>query len=97
MNNRKARLARTGKDARAAPEVENSLPEKQSGPAIKSNDSPESPSDDAPLQSHAGRDPQTTMWRGSAAETSSEVAAAKPTARPPSEFVQYAPGQLGRR
>ena len=45
LNNRKARLARTGKDVRAAPEVEAQVSEKQGGPILRSNGSPESPAE----------------------------------------------------
>ncbi|KAG8656856.1 nodulin homeobox isoform X2 [Manihot esculenta] len=43
LNNRKARLARAGKDVRASMEVDNAHSERQSGPAVRhSHDSPES-------------------------------------------------------
>lgn len=91
LNNRKARLARTGKDVRPTLEVDNSLPERQGGPVLRSNYSPESPGEDASVQPNAVRDPQAIMWRSSAAETS-EAALAE-GASGPSEFVQCEPGQ----
>ncbi|KAF7805508.1 nodulin homeobox isoform X2 [Senna tora] len=43
LNNRKARLARTARDVRAAVDVDYPVPDKQRGPALGSCDSPESP------------------------------------------------------
>ncbi|XP_024032046.1 nodulin homeobox [Morus notabilis] len=91
LNNRKARLARTGKDVRPTLEAENSFLEKQGGPILRSNYSPESPGEDATVQPNVGRDPQAMTWRTNAAETS-EVAPAE-AAFGPSEFVQCEPGQ----
>lgn len=91
MNNRKARLARTGKDVRPTLEAENSFPVKQGGPIQRSNYSPESPGEDATVQPNACRDPQAMTWRTNAAETS-EAAPAE-AAFGPSEFVQCEPGQ----
>ena len=91
LNNRKARLARTGKDVRATPEVENSFPEKQGGLGPRSSDSPGTPGEDASIQPNVGRDPQATMWRSSTAEKS-EASPAE-VAVSPSEFVQCEQGQ----
>ncbi|XP_061375735.1 nodulin homeobox-like [Gastrolobium bilobum] len=52
LNNRKARLARTARDVRAAADVDNPVPDKQRGPVIGSYDSPDSPGD----ASHAKKD-----------------------------------------
>lgn len=47
LNNRKARLARASKDARASSEADNSFTGKQSGPGLRqSHDSPDSPGED---------------------------------------------------
>ncbi|XP_028756976.1 nodulin homeobox [Neltuma alba] len=45
LNNRKARLARTARDVRAAADADASVPDKQKGPVLGSCDSPDSPSD----------------------------------------------------
>lgn len=46
MNNRKARLARTAKDVRTvAVDVDNPVSDKQGGPALGSNVSPDGPGD----------------------------------------------------
>ncbi|XP_054793939.1 nodulin homeobox-like [Prosopis cineraria] len=58
LNNRKARLARTARDVRAAADVDTSVPDKQKGPVLGSYDSPDSPSDasnarkELPIQSN---------------------------------------------
>lgn len=53
LNNRKARLARTAKDVRAAVgDADNPVPDKQRGPVPGSYDSPDSPGD----ASHARKD-----------------------------------------
>lgn len=91
LNNRKARLARTGKDVRATPDVENSFAEKQGGPGPRSSDSPGSPGEDASTQPNVGRDPQTMTWRSSTAETS-EASLAE-VAVSPTEFSQCEQGQ----
>lgn len=57
LNNRKARLARASKDARASSEADNSFTGKQSGPGLRqSHDSPDSPGEDhLPLNSRGTR------------------------------------------
>lgn len=45
LNNRKARLARTARDVKAAADVDYLAPDKQRGPVLGSYDSPDSPSD----------------------------------------------------
>ncbi|XP_062087013.1 nodulin homeobox isoform X2 [Humulus lupulus] len=60
LNNRKARLARTGKDVRASSEVDNSFPEKQGGPGPRSSASPGTPAEDQ----------QVVTWRSSTGEIS---------------------------
>lgn len=62
LNNRKARLARTGRDNRVSVEVENSFPEKQVGVGLRSNDTPESPGEDAyNIQHNTSREAQITL------------------------------------
>ncbi|KAF3436366.1 hypothetical protein FNV43_RR23458 [Rhamnella rubrinervis] len=62
LNNRKARLARTGRDIRVSVEVENSFPEKQVGAGLRSNDTPESPGEDAyNIQHNMSREAQITL------------------------------------
>lgn len=90
LNNRKARLARTSKDVRATSEADNSFPEKR-GPGRRSNDSPESPSGDAPIQPNAyrdRRDPQSTLRTNNAESSTAEVIAVGPA-----QFVECHPGQ----
>lgn len=88
LNNRKARLARTGKDVRATPEVESSFPEKQGGPGPRSSDSPGTPGEDASVQPNVGRDPQSITWRSSTVENSEASPAVGPT-----EFLQCEQGK----
>ncbi|KAL5561592.1 hypothetical protein UlMin_031339 [Ulmus minor] len=67
LNNRKARLARSGNNFRVASEVDNSLPDKRG--ALRSNDTPKSPAEDVATPSNVGRDPQIS-GRSSMAEIS---------------------------
>ncbi|KAF4357594.1 hypothetical protein F8388_007130, partial [Cannabis sativa] len=70
LNNRKARLARTGKDVRASSEVDNSFPEKQGGPGPRSSASPGTPAEDASTQPNVARDQQVVTWSSNTGEIS---------------------------
>ncbi|XP_015891659.3 nodulin homeobox isoform X1 [Ziziphus jujuba] len=90
LNNRKARLARTGRDHRATLEGETSFPDKQVGPGLRSHDTPESPGEDANIQSNSSRDPQTMLRSGAARITDSSPSEAVPMGLPE---LQTKPGQ----
>lgn len=80
LNNRKARLARTAKDVRPAPEVDNPF-----GRGQRSNNSPEGAGGDASAQLNVRRDPQV-MLRTGIGETS------ETNMTEPAEFVQCKQG-----
>ncbi|XP_062144604.1 nodulin homeobox-like isoform X2 [Alnus glutinosa] len=63
LNNRKVRLARAraAKAVRPVLEVENAIPDKQSEPPLRPNDSPESPGEDSHVPRKAGRDPESFL------------------------------------
>ncbi|XP_052302698.1 nodulin homeobox isoform X2 [Populus trichocarpa] len=91
LNNRKARLARAGKDVRAPMEVDNTFPEKQVGQA-QQQDTPESPSEDNITSSARGL--QNTSEIGVFGDPEAGIGLADFVDIGASEFVQCKPGQF---
>ncbi|KAL3572461.1 hypothetical protein D5086_026365 [Populus alba] len=91
LNNRKARLARAGKDVRAPMEVDNTFPEKQVGQAQR-QDMPESPSEDNITLSSRGH--QNTSEIGVFEDPEAGIGLADFVDIGASEFVQCKPGQF---
>ncbi|KAJ6873539.1 hypothetical protein NC651_032420 [Populus alba x Populus x berolinensis] len=91
LNNRKARLARAGKDVRAPMEVDNTFPEKQVGQAQR-QDTPESLSEDNITSSSRGL--QNTSEIGVFEDPEAGIGLADFVDIGASEFVQCKPGQF---
>ncbi len=93
LNNRKVRLARAraAKAVRAALEVENALPNKQSAPGLGSNDSPESPGEDSYASRDANGDPQGILRAGNG--ENSQTVQTNFIVAGRADFVQCKPGQ----
>ncbi|KAI5565301.1 hypothetical protein BDE02_14G115000 [Populus trichocarpa] len=91
LNNRKARLARAGKDVRAPMEVDNTFPEKQVGQA-QQQDTPESPSENNITSSARGL--QNTSEIGVFGDPEAGIGLADFVDIGASEFVQCKPGQF---
>ncbi|KAL9347808.1 hypothetical protein Peur_059174 [Populus x canadensis] len=91
LNNRKARLARAGKDVRAPMEVDNTFPEKQVGQAQR-QDTSESPSEDNITSSARGL--QNTSEIGVFGDPEAGIGLADFVDIGASEFVQCKPGQF---
>ncbi|XP_011033643.1 PREDICTED: uncharacterized protein LOC105132061 isoform X1 [Populus euphratica] len=91
LNNRKARLARAGKDVRAPMEVDNTFPEKQVG-QVQRQDTPESPSEDNTTLSAKGL--QNTSEIGVFGDPEAGIGLADFVDIGASEFVQCKPGQF---
>ncbi|CAK7348222.1 unnamed protein product [Dovyalis caffra] len=91
LNNRKARLARAGKDARAPMEVDNAFQEKQVG-QTRRHGSPESPSEDNVTSSARGL--QNTSEIGMYEDPEAGIGLADFVDIGASEFVQCKPGQF---
>ncbi|GMY16535.1 nodulin homeobox-like isoform X2 [Fagus crenata] len=93
LNNRKVRLARAraAKAVRAALEVENALPNKQSAPGLGSNDSPESPGEDSYASRNANGDPQGILRAGNG--ENSQTVQTNFIVAGRADFVQCKPGQ----
>ena len=90
LNNRKARLARTAKDARATSDVDNALPDKQDAPGPVSSNTV--PGEDANVPLNERRDTQSMLRIGRSGENS-DTAMADFVDIGPAEFVQCRPGQ----
>lgn len=90
LNNRKARLARSAKDAHATSDIDGALQDKQGGPGPVSGDSPV-PGEDTNVPSNERRDPQSMSRTGSGEK--SEASLAEFVDIGPAEFVQCRPGQ----
>lgn len=92
LNNRKARLARAAREARAPSEGENAYPDKPCGSSVGHfYDSPESPVDDfyVPLTTSRSSNQSTSKYSsGGMIRTSSE------TEMPSSDFVDFAAQQM---
>ncbi|XXG72328.1 hypothetical protein AAC387_Pa07g1456 [Persea americana] len=92
LNNRKARLARAAREARAPSEGENAYPDKPCGSSVgHCYDSPESPVDDfyVPLPTSRSSNQSTSKYSsGGMIRTSSE------TEMPSSDFVDFAAQQM---
>ncbi|CAI0541962.1 unnamed protein product [Linum tenue] len=99
LNNRKARLARAGKDARAPMEVDNaSSQEKQvgHGQQSRSRDSPESPAaeDNAPSSTRGGAVQSSSMKMGGTSESSTWIHTTRDlVSSGGTQPLQYTPGQ----
>ncbi|XP_038682212.1 nodulin homeobox isoform X2 [Tripterygium wilfordii] len=90
LNNRKARLARAGKEARAPAEVENSLPEKQGVPLLgHALDSTENPDED--LVPSSGRCPRSMSRIGLTEKSESNLKEVVDTGA--ARFLRCKPGQ----
>ncbi|XP_062171969.1 nodulin homeobox isoform X3 [Alnus glutinosa] len=90
LNNRKARLARSAKDAHATSDIDVALPDKQGGPGPVSGDSLV-PCEDTNLPLNERRDPQSMSRTGSGEKA--EASLAEFVDIGPAEFVQCRPGQ----
>ncbi|XP_059429522.1 nodulin homeobox-like isoform X2 [Corylus avellana] len=90
LNNRKARLARSAKDAHATSDIDSALPDKQGGPGAVPGDLPV-PGEDAIVPSNERRDPQSMSRTGSGEKTESSLAEFVDIG--PAEFVERRPGQ----
>ncbi|KAJ6680245.1 NODULIN HOMEOBOX [Salix purpurea] len=91
LNNRKARLARAGKDVRAPMEVDNTFPEKQLGQEQR-QDTPESPGEDKITSSARGL--KNTSEIGVFEDPEAGIGLADFIDIGASESVQCKPGQL---